>query len=757
MVRLSPGGLRSTAHTAAPATWWFALLLVLTELVCAAGGIDSLGLAAAALIAPGFALSGLLPRALRSVPVARAAAAPSLGLAATSLVLITIAKLGVPLTEVSVRVVVVGLLVAGLLVPRDEDERERGAARGDETRAAARGAARGDEKRATARGDSEAVGNDSRHASGLTRPSVLWDAVALATVLVVAVALGWQVIGTLPVPGDDWAKYLLYADEIRRQGSLLLDNTLWMGGRPFSEDPGVPSLEGAALLMTGAPAGGLVHVILFLMLAQIAAAFAAARAFFGLPGAIVTAGLMAIVPASQNILGWHGLANVGALAILAVVLAQLGAWLADELDRRAEVGLAITLIGVAAAHRLTAVFMVGTLGLVILAALCTPQRRALALVAARTLGITIVLGFVVVLDLQVRAGQSGGTLPYTSYLGTKVDLSLALRDITPLLALGALATVFVLGVRQRALPRAVWPALGLATTSILLTYAWVLHLPLYYSRTVFFLPLALAPLAGAGAGPLLAWVRSRRGARTEAQAEGEAGTEGGPGAAASTGTEAEAGRPGAGAGTQAGAERGPGAGAGRRRRFPAAVVPIAAFLTIAAVVSTITLSWLQADKVRDYYGFASPTALRGLDQLAPNLAPNEIVATDRCWSFLATWLLHTRTYPALEEQDIQPKAELLVARKAAAIMRGSAEGRTVMRSEGIRWALLDPTCPVSGDRFLPPGKVRFASKRLAIVELDPNGKTRKFPKIVTPRRVGRGAAEPTPVPTRTSAPENALP
>ncbi len=48
----------------------------------------------------------------------------------------------------------------------------------------------------------------------------------------------WRVIGELPVPGDDWAKYLLYADEIRNHGALLLNNDLWMGWRPFSEDPG---------------------------------------------------------------------------------------------------------------------------------------------------------------------------------------------------------------------------------------------------------------------------------------------------------------------------------------------------------------------------------------------------------------------------------------------------------------------------------------------------------------------------------------
>ena len=39
------------------------------------------------------------------------------------------------------------------------------------------------------------------------------------------------------------------------------------------------------------------------------------------------------------------------------------------------------------------------------------------------------------------------------------------------------------------------------------------------------------------------------------------------------------------------------------------------------------------------------------DALAAVLRPREVVVTDRCWSFLATWLLHTRTLAALEPQD----------------------------------------------------------------------------------------------------------
>ena len=67
------------------------------------------------------------------------------------------------------------------------------------------------------------------------------DALAAAGLLVAVAAgliLEGRVIRGSPVPGNDWAKYVLYADEIRRHGSLLIDNPYWMLGVPFREDPG---------------------------------------------------------------------------------------------------------------------------------------------------------------------------------------------------------------------------------------------------------------------------------------------------------------------------------------------------------------------------------------------------------------------------------------------------------------------------------------------------------------------------------------
>ncbi len=163
------------------------------------------------------------------------------------------------------------------------------------------------------------------------------------------------------------------------------------------------------------------------------------------------------------------------------------------------------------------------------------------------------------------------------------------------------------------------------------------------------------------------------------------------------------------------------------------VVPAALAALSGSMLGAVAVhSWRQAEEVRQYYAFASPSALRALDGLSARLEPNEIVVTDRCWSFLATWLLHTRTYPALEEQDIQPKAELLIARRAAAILHGTAEGRRLMRELPVRYAVLDPTCPVNGYRFFPPGEPLFAGARIAIVKLDPDRKNPKAPTARAP-------------------------
>ena len=79
--------------------------------------------------------------------------------------------------------------------------------------------------------------------------------------LLIGILLQNRVIGHTPVPGDDWAQYVLYADEIRIHGSLLIQNPFWMFGSPFRQDPGVPAVFGSYLTLGGQPASVLMHGI----------------------------------------------------------------------------------------------------------------------------------------------------------------------------------------------------------------------------------------------------------------------------------------------------------------------------------------------------------------------------------------------------------------------------------------------------------------------------------------------------------------
>jgi hypothetical protein len=149
---------------------------------------------------------------------------------------------------------------------------------------------------------------------------------------------------------------------------------------------------------------------------------------------------------------------------------------------------------------------------------------------------------------------------------------------------------------------------------------------------------------------------------------------------------------------------------------PRQAVAAGAALSLAIAV----FAWVQGSNVRDFYAFTNDASLRGLDAVSADLRPNEVVVTDRCWSFQATWLLHTRTLPALEPEDIQPKAELRRARQARAVLDGTPEGLALARRLGVRYLVVDPTCTDTRERPTRPpavGTPLYVSKRLVVLRL----------------------------------------
>ena len=589
-----------------------ALALVAAEALLRALGGGSLALTFAVLVlAPGLALTPLLPAAVRRVPLATVAAAPALGFAATSVLLISMSRVGIPLEAWPARAAIAALCLLGL----------------------------------------------AWRAGEASTRTTLGEAAALAGALAVGVLLQWRVIGEVPVPGNDWAKYLLYAEEIRRQGSLLIDNPYWMLGMPFREDPATPAVYAAALEMSGAPAGALVHGVWLFATMGVLAVFALVRSAWGPVAGCLAAALYAVLPVNQNILGWHGLANVAAFAVLALVLT----FVVDVLRRREapeptpwaqHAGLGLALVALPATHALTtAVGVAALVPVALIALLASParERRRLAVAGGSAAVAFLVLGALVLSDLLIRRRTFGGTQDFTAYLSTKVNLGLTLRDLSIPFAIAAAVALGAFLVRLRA-DRRLWPFFALCVAAVLLAYSWVVAFPLSYLRMVYFLPLALVPLVAVGL---------------------------------------------------AGIRRGAIAGA-----------------VLAVVVAG--LAWVQGPNVREFYAFSDRASLRGLDVVAARLRPGEVVVTDRCWSFLATWLLQTRTLPALASADIGPAAEVPFARQGRAILQGSEAGRERARRLGVRFILVDPTCVGVDGRAIPPpvvGDVVYLSRRLAVLEL----------------------------------------
>jgi hypothetical protein len=561
------------------------------------------------LLAPGLALLGLLPARARADLVTALAAAPALGFAASSCALITVASIGLPLDGVIVRLVPAVLVLAGLALPGAEP--------------------------AVRLGRAEAL-----------------VALGLLAAVGAGIVLQARVIHGSPVPGNDWAKYVLYADEIRAHHALLIRNPFWMLGVPFREDPGVPAVYGSYLVMTGQGAAALLHGIWVFAVIAILTTFAFVRALWGAPAGVVAALLWAVLPINQDILGWHGLPNLAALSLLALVLLFSGTLFTRGLSRTEAVGFGVTLLALAAAHRLSLVVGLGALAIMAGTAFVVGGLRRMTSAALTAVAAIAVLGGGVVYDLVERQRTFGGTLSYADYKASKLPVVHTAKDLTLVFTAAALIALVVC-VRRAARDHALIPPLAMLAFTIAGAYAWIVHLPLGYLRMAYYLPLALVPLVAIALSGL---ARAR--------------------------------------------------------------VTVVAGIVLALVIGAF--AWPAAHNVRFFYGFANPASLRGLDAVAARLHPNEVVVTDRCWSFLATWLLHTRTLPALYPVDIQPKAELARANEAHAILDGTPAGQALARRLGVRFLLVDPTCPdPDGHALAPPsvGEPVFTSERLVVLKL----------------------------------------
>jgi hypothetical protein len=585
--------------------------------------------------APGLALQPLLPRELGTL--GRWLVVPLVGSAVASIVVISASAVGVPLTGTSIRLLLALVAVAGVAA----------------TRLPAVRAAGGTEP-------------GTEPSSGRER-SRLAVVLGLAAILCVAVALQDRVIGGSPVPGTDWGHYLLYPDEIARQHSLSIENPYWMlGGEPFRDDPGAAALYGSFLLMSGADTAVLVHGIWLFALLAIVSVFVLASSLWGPAAGLAAAGLYAVIPMNETMLGWHGLSNLYGLALLPLSVLAMGWLLRGRADARWSGLLALVLVALAAAHRLTFVVACLALGLTALAALASSaDRRRLLAFGLRTAAFVVPLGALVAVDLIRRSHEAGGVQSYKVYLVTKVDLGLTASDLTvPVTVLGVLAMV-ALASRVRT-DRALLAVYGLALAVAMLAYGWLLHLPTVYYRLVYFLPLVMATAIGVA----LAGLPDMTAALTRARLT---------------------------------------------------VTAVAASAAVVLVGATAVVAHDRAPTVRSFYDWASDASLKGLADVQQRTGPRDAVVTDRCWGFLTPWLVRRPVLAGIDPADILPAWEAKPAATARRILYGPpAEAQRLAAANRARYAIVNPGCASdeTNELRMPAiGRPIYESTRLVVVDL----------------------------------------
>lgn len=412
-------------------------------------------------LAPGLALVPLLPERARASWAATLAAAPVLGFAASSTLLVSLPSAGIPLTGTSVRVAL-GLLIAcgALLLP-------------------------------------------SREPRGPLGFGEAWGIAGLLAALFAGILLERRVIGHTPVPGNDWGQYVLYADQIRLHGKLLIDNPFWMGGTPFRQDPGVPAVFASYLLMSGQPASVLMHGIWAFTLMGVLAVFSLGRALWGPLAGVVAAALWAVLPIAQDLLGWHGLANDAALALMLALLLYAACLLSARLGWLESAGLGLVLVALCAAHRLSFFVALGGLVLALAAALVARRGRAELLRGlTRPALMTLVLCPGVAYTVIETDRKFGGSQGYRAYLSTKVHLNLVINDLTWVFSAAGIAE-FLFALSRLRRERTLLPFVALLVVVVALAYSWVVHFPLAYVRMAYYVPLALVPLVAVGITSLL--------------------------------------------------------------------------------------------------------------------------------------------------------------------------------------------------------------------------------------------------------------
>lgn len=585
-------------------------VLTVSVLLRLVAGGPFVGATLLALIACGLALLPIVPREL--APIVKAAIVPALALASYGALLTTVSIMGFRLTYATITLSVALLVGAALAI----------------TVVAGR--------RAPLDGEGTRV----------TRRDV-FVAVALAAIVAVAIASAWDVAYPLQVRGTDLGHYLLYADEVAAQERLLVDDP-YAGedGRVFADPAAVGAVYGSFLILDGLSSWTLGAGLLVLSAISVLGVFAAAGGLWGHGAGLVAAAAYTVAPIRLDPMYWHGLGTTFALVFVPLVGLALGLMLRGQRGWQAVGLLAVSLVGVAAAHSTSAVVVAAFVAVALAVDLVRILVRRKAVRGTPTSwwteGIVRPVLAAVALAALAGVGVIAHVIAQARDLGTPVDYRFLGPDWLDraaiagyfswrFLGLAAVAIVLVLSsARMRRDPAFLSP-LALALACVVVNESWRVAFPFEYRRVVYYLAIALVLTIGA------AFVR-----------------------------------------------------------FRPRVVWIGAWALALLFVAQLSIGLRLPQRVLDGAG-PGPAIVPTLRQLREDLdsgrlPDTDLVVTDACLHFAVPYLVQRPTIPAFGERQVGFENRLPLARQASEILAGGDAGRELAASLGVGYAIVDPGC-----------------------------------------------------------------
>ncbi len=424
------------------------------------------------LAACGISVVSFLPDEL-GTPTFRLAALPALALGSFAILLTSVSIVGVPLTELSIRLsvlaLVVGLGVAAYVLRQHAP-------------------------------DSVA------HPWSARKEGIA--AAVLVAVFAFSLASSWDIAGSYPPRGTDWGHYLLYADEVESQNRLLIDDPLaGEEGRIFADPAAVGAVYGSFRILDGISSRPLASGVVVASALTPLSVYAAVGALWGAGAGLLAAAVYAVSPIRLEPMYWHGLATTVALVFFPLIVLALGLMYRGRRDRRTIALLGFSLTGVAVSHSTSAVVVALLMAVVVVVELVrwlSARRVARERQGSGVLrpvlagvGVAFVLGAGVMAHLRLQSAELGSPVSYRLFEPDWLDLQ-ALVDYYswPFLALAALSVLLLIANGRLRCDRALLALAALGIASILVGQLWRIHVPFEYRRAVYYLGLALVMLIG---------------------------------------------------------------------------------------------------------------------------------------------------------------------------------------------------------------------------------------------------------------------